>query len=98
MSAVNAHEAATIVRIRQGNDAVEKLWKFLSDNAVEIVVFDEPQVHAAATAYDRYGKGIHPGARLNLCDCAAYALAKTLDAPLLFKGHDFSHTDPTSAL
>jgi ribonuclease VapC len=26
-------------------------------------------------------------------DCFAYALAKTLDAPLLFKGDDFGHTD-----
>ena len=31
--------------------------------------------------------------RLNLADCAAYALAKNLSAPLLFKGEDFTHTD-----
>ena len=30
---------------------------------------------------------------LNLSDCAAYALAKTLDAPLLYKGEDFTATD-----
>jgi ribonuclease VapC len=44
-------------------------------------------------AYGRYGKGIHPTARLNLGDCAAYALAKSMNAPLLFKGTDFSETD-----
>src|SRR5437899_1734323 len=38
-------------------------------------------------------QGIHPGARLNLADCAAYALAATMRAPLLFKGEDFSETD-----
>jgi hypothetical protein len=38
-------------------------------------------------------KAINPDSRLNLCDCAAYALAKSLNVPLLFKGHDFSHTD-----
>ncbi len=35
----------------------------------------------------------HSKARLNLADCAAYALAKTMDAPLLFKGDDFAHPD-----
>jgi ribonuclease VapC len=48
-------------------------------------------------AYLRYGKGFHP-ARLNLADCFAYALAKALDAPLLYKGDDFARTDVRSAL
>ena len=26
-------------------------------------------------------------------DCFAYAMAKTYDVPLLFKGNDFPHTD-----
>ena len=30
--------------------------------------------------------------------CAAYALARSLDLPLLFKGDDFVHTDIRSAL
>ena len=30
---------------------------------------------------------------LNFGDCFAYALAKELDAPLLFKGNDFARTD-----
>lgn len=52
----------------------------------------------AASAFGRYGKGIDPRARLNLSDCAAYALAKTMNAPLLFKGDDFTHTDLQSCL
>ena len=48
--------------------------------------------------FKRYGKGIHPDARLNFCDCAAYALAASVKAPLLFKGNDFSKTDIASAL
>lgn len=51
----------------------------------------------ALRAYLRYGKGRHP-ARLNLGDCFAYALAKALDAPLLYKGDDFALTDIRSAL
>lgn len=30
-------------------------------------------------------------------DCAVYALAKGLDAPLLFKGDDFTATDIVAA-
>jgi ribonuclease VapC len=34
----------------------------------------------------------HP-AQLNMGDCAVYALAKTLNEPLLFVGNDFAQTD-----
>lgn len=51
----------------------------------------------ALDAYLQYGKGRH-AARLNLGDCFSYALAKALDAPLLYKGDDFSRTDVRSAL
>jgi len=52
---------------------------------------------AALAAYLRFGKGFHP-ARLNLADCFAYALAKELGMPLLYKGDDFAKTDIRSAL
>jgi ribonuclease VapC len=56
-----------------------------------------PIADAALEAFVRFGKGRHP-AKLNYGDCFSYALAKTLDAPLLFKGNDFSQTDIRSAL
>jgi len=93
MSAVNVHETATVMRIRLGMPAVERLWRLIDATDLEIVPFDRVQVRTAALAFDRYGKGIDPKARLNLADCAAYALAKTLNAPLLFKGEDFAQTD-----
>jgi ribonuclease VapC len=93
LSAVNAHETACILRGRRGPAAVAGFWRWLEDNEIEVLAFDEVQVRAAAIAFDRYGKGVDPGARLNLADCAAYALAKSLDAPLLFKGNDFGRTD-----
>ena len=49
-------------------------------------------------AFSRYGKGIDPKARLNLADCAAYALATSLKVPLLFKGNDFAATDVQAAV
>jgi ribonuclease VapC len=93
ISAVNAHETATVLRLRHGAAAVARFWQFLADVELEIVPFDEAQVRVAAVAFDRYGKGINPKARLNLSDCVAYALAKVMDAPLLFKGDDFTQTD-----
>jgi ribonuclease VapC len=82
ISAVNADETAFALRVRHNQAMVEELWRFLADNDIEIVPFDEIQVRAAAL--DRYGKGIEPKARLNLYDCAPYALAKTMNSPLLF--------------
>lgn len=51
----------------------------------------------ARDAFLRFGKGRHP-ARLNCGDCASYALAKSLNIPLLFKGADFAKTDIVPAL
>lgn len=64
---------------------------------LEIAAFDEEQSLLAFEGFRRWGKGIHP-AGLNFGDCAAYALAKSLDAPLLFKGADFARTDVKRAL
>jgi ribonuclease VapC len=59
---------------------------------IEIVPIDQSLADGAALAFERYGKGRHR-AKLNLADCFTYALAKTRNIPLLFKGDDFSHTD-----
>jgi ribonuclease VapC len=53
---------------------------------------DHQQMTAANLAFERYGKGRHP-AKLNYGDLFSYALAKSKDLPLLFKGEDFSKTD-----
>ena len=52
---------------------------------------------AALAAYLQFGKGRHP-AQLNLADWFAYALAKQLGLPLLYKGDDFAKTDIRSAI
>jgi len=94
ISAVNVHETGMVMRARHGEAAVARMWRFLrKENDFEIFPFDEAQARAALSAFGRYGKGIHPKARLNLSDCAAYALAKSMSAPLLFKGSDFAATD-----
>jgi ribonuclease VapC len=57
---------------------------FLTELGIEVVPFTEPHISLALDENSRFGKGIDPKARLNLGDCAAYALAKVLNAPLLF--------------
>lgn len=70
--------------------------RILYDLGIAIVPTDELQAPLAAQAFLRFGKGRHP-ARLNLGDCFSYALAKSLNAPLLYKGDDFSHTGIVAA-
>ena len=97
MSAVNAHECAVVLRRRRGREGEGSVWAFLAENDIRILPFDEEQARKASEAFGRYGKGIDSKAKLNLADCAAYALATSLSAPLLFKGDDFIHTDVSVA-
>ncbi len=96
MSAVSLQEAGMVVVGRFGDDAawapLDALVKRLD---LEIVAHDGGLAHNAREAFLRFGKGRH-AARLNFGDCAAYALAKAGDLPLLFKGNDFSKTDIAS--
>lgn len=59
---------------------------------IETVSLRPELASVAIDAFERYGKGRHP-ARLNFGDCFAYACARDLNLPLLFKGQDFSQTD-----
>ncbi len=42
---------------------------------------------------NRYGKGRGHPAQLNFGDCLSYAVARSRNLPLLFKGDDFARTD-----
>ena len=85
-------EASMVVEARYGPDGVRNLDLFIAKAGIELVAVDTDQAHVARTAFRLYGKRRHP-AGLNFGDCFAYALARTLDEPLLFKGADFSLTD-----
>jgi ribonuclease VapC len=93
MSAVSVQELGMIVAGRTGDRRTwEPLDALLARLNLEIVAHDANLARAARAAFLRFGKGRHP-ARLNLGDCAAYALAKTNNLALLFKGDDFTKTD-----
>ena len=92
-SAVTVYETGIVMTFRRGHEGVDDVFALIDELGLEIVPFAEPQVLAALSAYRRYGKGINSKSQLNLGDCVAYALAKSTNAPLLFKGDDFPQTD-----
>jgi ribonuclease VapC len=82
----------TIVALSRGTRGRAELEATLTDALIEIVPMTIDQAHLAADAYETYGRGRHPAA-LNFGDCFAYALAKSRNEPLLFKGGDFALTN-----
>ncbi|GAA0426727.1 VapC ribonuclease [Acrocarpospora corrugata] len=100
ISAVNYIEAAIEAAIVADNrgEAMRNAFDTLVDEMGLIIEPVTPnQARIARWAYQTYGKGNNSKAKLNMGDCFAYALAKDLDQPLLFKGEDFPHTDITPA-
>ncbi|SDF01670.1 ribonuclease VapC [Bradyrhizobium brasilense] len=78
------------------SEAAEAVESYLALVEIEMVAVPPPTARIALDAFDRYGKGRHP-ARLNFGDCFAYACARHLGQPLMFKGGDFSQTDIEAA-
>jgi ribonuclease VapC len=98
ISALTLFEARTVLWGRFGDAMVQALHELLDGWEPDVHAFDARQSGLAFAAYRRFGKGSGHPARLNLCDCAAYALATSQGLPLLFKGNDFPHTDVRPAL
>jgi ribonuclease VapC len=92
ISAANTLETGIVLEARRGEAAGREFDLFLHQAEVDVVSVDAEQVEIARLAWRKYGKGRHPAA-LNFGDCFAYALAKTLDEPLLAKGSNFARTD-----
>ena len=97
MSAANYVETSMVLEARNGYEGLRDFDLFLLKAGIIIETVDAEQAKAARMAFSKFGKGRHK-AGLNFGDCFSYALAKTLGAPLLFKGDDFNHTDIRSAM
>jgi len=98
LSAVSLQEASMVLAGRLRDEtAWEELDEIVRDTPLEVVAHDRELAEIGRLAFVRFGKGRHP-ARLNCGDCAAYALAKKRNIPLLFKGTDFARTDIVPAL
>ena len=95
--AISAATVAEAMIVADRKRLGEPMRRLLASLGLEIVDVTSATADRVATAYSRWGKGVHP-ARLNLGDCFAYALAKERGCPLLYVGDDFSRTDIVSAL
>ena len=92
-------EASMVLpRILSDGPARTFLDEFLADLEPDVVAFSRELFQASREAFYRYGRGRGHPAQLNFGDCMSYAVAKSHDAPLLFKGRDFAHTDIRPAL
>lgn len=97
ISAATYVEASMVMELRLGDRGGREIDALIADVGIATVPFDQVQAKVAREAFRRFGKGRHR-AGLNLGDCFVYALAKTLSAPVLFKGNDFALTDLKRAL
>ena len=101
VSAATVLETSIVIRSRKQVDMADAdrwLDEFLATGRIQIMPVTVEQLNEARLAHRRFGKGMGHPAGLNFGDCFAYALARTLDIPLLFKGRDFSMTDVKPAL
>ncbi len=76
--------------LRQAHRAVET---FVEDLGADEVAISAQIGRHALEASAAYGRVVGSVADLNFGDCFAYACAKVLKVPLLYKGNDFAQTD-----
>jgi ribonuclease VapC len=87
-------ETYLVAQARRGAPVLEEVDRQIAGYAVEIApVLAEDRIWLRRALTD-FGKGRRRApAVLNFGDLFAYALAKRLGLPLLFKGEDFARTD-----
>ena len=96
ISAANLVETSIVLRgLKKIAPETAERWldDFMKAAGIRIEPVTPDQAQAARSAHLKFGKGTGHGVTLNYGDCFAYALAKTMDAPLLCKGNDFPLTD-----
>jgi ribonuclease VapC len=79
-----------------GDLLLQALWvveTFVEDLGADEVAISAQIGRSAIEASAAYGRFVGHVADLNFGDCFAYACAKVLKAPLLYKGNDFAQTD-----
>lgn len=92
LSVASYLELTMVIESQLGPEATRNAESFIRRAGILIEPVTTEQGLIARQAFFDFGKGRHK-AQLNFGDCFAYALAKAVEEPLLFKGNDFSHTD-----
>lgn len=98
ISAGTLVEASIVVDGRRSPVLSRRLDDLLREAQIQVEPVTASQATIARQAYRDYGRGSGHPANLNFGDCFAYALARELGEPLLYKGDDFAQTDIRSAL
>ena len=98
VSTVNYVEAAAVMDGSRDAIVSRRFDEFFREAQLVIESVTAAQARIAREAYRDFGKASGHPAGLNLGDCFAYALAKEMNEPILFKGEDFGKTDLASAL
>jgi ribonuclease VapC len=101
ISAASYLEVGTVLAGRRRSDrlkAIDDLDTFLDEAGIVLAPVDAAEARLALRARIAHGRGMGHGGMLNFGDAFACALAKSLDAPLLFVGDDFAATDVAAAL
>jgi ribonuclease VapC len=93
LSAANYVELAAVIDGKRDPVLSNALDASIRASHIEVAPFTVEQARLARVAYQQFGRGSGHPARLNMGDCFAYALARDLGEPLLFKGGDFALTD-----
>jgi ribonuclease VapC len=91
-------EARLVIYGRQGHAGYLLLEQLLSIRTFKTIAQSDDEMKLAYEAFLVYGRGHGHKAQLNFGDLFSYALAKSRDIPLLYKGADFSFTDVVSAV
>lgn len=92
ISVVSRFELVSVLCGRRIGAGLDEVSAFVDALHLDHVPVSWEQMALAIETLLRFGRGRHP-ARLNFGDCFSYALAKSLEAELLFVGDDFALTD-----
>ncbi|WP_235209776.1 type II toxin-antitoxin system VapC family toxin [Sphingobium sp. Ant17] len=94
---ISAGTVAETLIVSARRNVAEEMVSLIDGLGFEIVSVTPAAARRVASAYSKWGKGVH-AAGLNFGDCFAYEVAREHGCPLLFVGDDFTKTDVESAI
>lgn len=98
MSALAVFQCRALLLRRFGDIAIGEFEQLLIHARIIVEPFDRDQAGRALDAWRRFGRGSGHPAKLDLAQCASYALARFRDVPLLFVDDGLALTDVRPAL
>ena len=94
---ISAATVAEALIVASRRNVESEMARLIDGLGLEIITVTPASARRIATAYEHWGRGLHP-AGLNFGDCFAYEVAMEHSCRLLFVGDDFSKTDVGSVL